>query len=215
LGIDRLFLYEGSPALITTCLKKIALAAGIIFVFPLVLFVWIGRAFNTESVFDMVAQGISLLPGIPGNYLRLGFYILTLRSVKPNVVIQFVTFFTIRTASIGSNVCIGAYSIIGNAEIEDGVLIGSRVSLMSGKYQHGGGIVQSSASGEGRFERITIGEKTWIGEGSIVGANIGRGCVVAAGSVVMRDIPNGYLVSGNPAKLVRISSWSTSLSPKS
>ncbi|MCP5007919.1 MAG: acyltransferase, partial [Planctomycetes bacterium] len=53
------------------------------------------------------------------------------------------------------------------------------------------------------FEKISIGEDTWIGNGSVVMANIGKKCIVGAGSVVTKDVEEYSIVAGNPAKLLK------------
>jgi serine acetyltransferase len=52
---------------------------------------------------------------------------------------------------------------------------------------------------------IKIGKGVFIGARCIVlkGVTIGDGAVIGAGSVVSQDIPAGFLVVGNPARLVR------------
>jgi len=53
---------------------------------------------------------------------------------------------------------------------------------------------------------ITLEEGVWVGTNSIIlsGVTIGKGAVVAAGSVVTKDVRAGCLVSGIPARLIRI-----------
>jgi acetyltransferase-like isoleucine patch superfamily enzyme len=55
---------------------------------------------------------------------------------------------------------------------------------------------------------ITIGDNVWIGGGSIVcpGVVIGDEAVVSAGSVVVSDVPPRTIVSGNPARMVALTS---------
>jgi acetyltransferase-like isoleucine patch superfamily enzyme len=117
------------------------------------------------------------------------------------VRIAFGSFFSSRTADVGNHVTVGGYCIIGNVKIGDHVLIASRVSLMSGKYQHGSALTSAPASPDGG---ISIGNRTWVGEGSIVAASVGSDCIVAAGSVVMRDVPDGHMAAGNPARPMKM-----------
>lgn len=53
---------------------------------------------------------------------------------------------------------------------------------------------------------ISVGDDAWIGFGSIIlgGVRIGNGAVVGAGSVVTKDVPDGGIVTGNPARLVKM-----------
>lgn len=70
-----------------------------------------------------------------------------------------------------------------------------------------------------RYARVAVGDDVFIGAGAIIlpGVSIGTRCVVGAGSVVTRSVPTGYVVAGNPAKIVtsydelmcRVSKWAT------
>ena len=166
---------------------------------PLILLTELLSIFGSEAGFNFCANGLSLLPGKIGEYLRLGYYKATLKSIEPDVAIGFGTFFSKRSAEVGSNVSIGAYCIIGNATIGDGTMIASRVSLLSGKHQHGD-LKKGFNNPEPIFEKIKIGCKVWIGEGSIVAADIGANAIVGMGSVVTRSIPVNSIVAGNPAR---------------
>jgi acetyltransferase-like isoleucine patch superfamily enzyme len=55
----------------------------------------------------------------------------------------------------------------------------------------------------GEFNKISIGENSWVGNGAIIMANVGRDCIIGAGTVVTNDIPAGSIVAGNPGKVVR------------
>lgn len=187
----------------TTILKRAALVTSIILVSPLYAIAQAGWMFRGDELFAFGAQTLSLVPGLPGDYLRLAFYFLTLERTGKDVRVGFGSVFSKRGAEVGNRVNIGGYCILGNASIGDDVLIASRVSLLSGKYQHGGALVAAASAPQ---TRIRIGDRTWIGEGAIVAADVGKDCVVAAGSVVMRDVPDGYMAAGNPARLMKLGS---------
>ncbi len=53
---------------------------------------------------------------------------------------------------------------------------------------------------------ISVGEMAWVCSNSFVGpgVKIGKGAVVSAGSVVMSDVPPWHIVSGNPAKFLKV-----------
>ena len=183
-------------------LKRAALCIAIILVSPFILFTMFGRLIGKESpAFVIASQGLSILPGLPGDYLRRAYYMYTLKCVGRDAVISFGSIFSKSSAELGDYVIIGEYCVVGNVRLGDHVLVASRVSLMSGKYQHGSALVPTP---DCPFRWINIGSRTWIGEGAIVAADVGADCIVAAGSVVMRDIPDGYMAAGNPAKLIRM-----------
>ena len=159
------------------------------------------RLSGRENWFSGIASLLSLVPGQIGNLLRLGFYRFTLERCSLEASFQFGTRFSHRTARVGRDVVIGADCCVGTATIGDHVLIGSKVSLLSGGRQHDvSDPAQDVTGADGVFERIHIGTNTWIGDGAIIMADVGTRCVVAAGSVVFRRVPDGRTVMGNPAR---------------
>ena len=177
-----------------------------IIVLPLIIIVKLEEHITrSEKLFQMSGQFLSLFPGFIGDTLRLGFYFFTLKKCSKDICICFGSLIPHRDTAIGKNSVIGAYSIIGRAEIGEGVLISSRVSILSGKHQHMPGVNENTFSEATiRYDKVKIGSNTWIGEGSIVLANIGKNCLVAAGSIVFKKIQPAVTVAGNPARVVAI-----------
>lgn len=171
-----------------------------IIVSPLILVARFCFFFNFEGFFSAFACFLSLIPGKTGSYIRLSYYKGTLKKISFNVVIGFGSFFSRPSAEVGKNVVIGGYCILGNVTIMDDVLIASRVSIPSGKYQHGSSKVFSEDLSTSQFDKITIGSRTWIGEGAIVLSSVGDDCIISAGSIVTRPILDGFIVAGNPAR---------------
>ena len=95
----------------------------------------------------------------------------------------------------------GSYCIIGTASIANDVMLASRISITSGKRQHFDDSGKLSAAP--RFDRVLIGEKTWIGEGAIILADVGSYCIVSAGTVIIRETGDRQLLAGNPGKAIR------------
>lgn len=157
-----------------------------------------------EQVFCAASQAFSLLPGKAGEYLRREFYVHALESCATDCCISFGTLFSHATTRVGKGTYIGANCMIGTAAIGEHVLIGSNVDILSGRRQHG---IEDSETligeQERRFQRIEIGDNSWIGNSAVIMADVGKGCVVGAGTVVVKPVEDYSVVAGNPAKLIR------------
>lgn len=187
----------------TRVLKVLAFAVALVLVAPLVLISWIERRVSrSEQVFALIAQLLALAPGLPGAYVRGAYYFGTLQDCSWETHIGFGSMFVHREASLARHASMGAYCVIGHACIGEATMIGSRVSIPSGKRQHldRDGSLSSS---EGSFERVSVGSGTWVGEGAILLASVGKRCIVSAGAVVTREMPDDTVVAGNPAQPVR------------
>ncbi len=182
--------------------KKVIAGFAMIVVSPLIVVARIGSACGSDSAFVALGCLVSLVPGRTGSYLRVGYYMGTLRRMSPEAQIGFGSFFSKRTAEVGRLVRMGAYCIIGSVRIEDEVTIASRVTMTSGRHQHGRA---SSGVDHGQpvFNNISVGARSWIGEGSIIMAAVGESCIVGAGSVVVKPVLSQTAVAGNPATVLR------------
>ena len=182
--------------------KRSVLALAVLIVSPLIALARLERALaGSEHLFVACGQALALLPGRSGSFLRLGYYRFTLRECSTDAIVGFGSYFSHHQARLGRNVSIGAYCVLGMADIGDEVMIASRVSIPSGKRQHldaDGQITRAS-----HLESVSIGRSSWVGEGVIVLASVGEACIVSAGAVVLKEMPPRSLVGGNPAKVVR------------
>jgi acetyltransferase-like isoleucine patch superfamily enzyme len=126
-----------------------------------------------------------------------------------NKEIQDVTVFTPiyinygKHINIGKNVFINfdcTFLALGGITIEDDVLIGPKVSLITENHplnpQERNGLV-------GR--PIHIKKNAWIGASATIlpGVTIGKNAVIAAGAVVSKDVPDNTVVGGIPAKFIK------------
>lgn len=70
----------------------------------------------------------------------------------------------------------------------------------------GGGDMAGRPSMPGPGPDTVIGHDVWIGQGARIlpGARIGSGVIVGAGAVVSGQVPDYAIVSGNPARVVRM-----------
>lgn len=181
-------------------LDRIVLGALQVALAPLLLGCWIERRWGGgERWFGACGELLSLVPGWAGSMVRKAFYRATLRACAAHAYIGFGVLLVHRAAAVGRDVYIGPYSIVGAAQLGDGVKIASRVSILSGRHQHDAGPGEA-ASAAPHLSEVSIGAGAWIGEGAIVMANVGARSVVGAGSVVVRDVGEGATVVGNPAR---------------
>ena len=147
---------------------------------------------------------MSIFPGMTGNYLRAGFYFLSFKKCSKDFTITFGTLFSTPNCEIGQYVYIGANCMISDSVIEDDVLIGSNVHILSGKHIHDYSQTDVPARlQKGSVKTIRVGQNSWIGNGAIIMADLGKGCVVGSGSVVTKDIEDYSLAVGNPARVIR------------
>ena len=108
-----------------------------------------------------------------------------------------------RHITIGKNVFINfncTFLALGGITIEDDVLIGPNVSLITETHpldpqQRQGLIVKP----------VHIRKNAWIGANATIlaGVTVGENSVVAAGAVVSKDVPDNTIVGGVPAKVIK------------
>jgi len=186
--------------------KKLGNLLCVIGVSPFALLSWLERRVNPECevVFCFFAQFFSMMPGIPGIFLRRAYYSLTTEECSLHCNIGFGSLFTHRQVRIERGVSIGNYCVIGSVHIGQDCEIASRVSITSGKQQH-----RLSAEGKwtpfesSNMQRVIIGNDVWLGEGAIVLDDVGSNSLIAAGSVVSKATGPGVLAAGNPAKAIK------------
>lgn len=185
--------------------KKIMKNIAIILVMPLYIILCLSDSIKkSDYVFQACSQFLSLFPGIPGNYLRQQFYCLSLAECYDDCCIEFGTRLNQRGIELGHRVYIGTNCCIGLCRLEDDVMLGSNVDLLSGKNQHFfDNICMPIREQGGVLEKIIVGQDCWLGNSSVVMANVGQKTIVAAGSVVVKNMPSYSIVGGNPAKVLR------------
>lgn len=119
------------------------------------------------------------------------------------------TFYTPFSSNYGKNITLGKNIFInqncqmldlGGITIEDDVLIGPRVNLLSETHP-----VEVDSRKALIGKPIHIKKGAWVGGGATLlpGVTIGEHSVVAAGAVVSKDVPDRTVVAGIPAKKVK------------
>ena len=105
--------------------------------------------------------------------------------------------------TIGKNVFINfdcTFLALGGITIEDDVLIGPKVSLITESHP------LNPKERKGLMGKpIVIKKNAWIGANATIlpGVTIGENAVVAAGAVVSKDVPDNTIVGGIPAKFIK------------
>ncbi|SMC61609.1 DapH/DapD/GlmU-related protein [Pedobacter nyackensis] len=108
-----------------------------------------------------------------------------------------------RFITIGKNVFINhacSFLDMGGITIEDEVLIGPRVNLVTENHPLDPNDRRTLIT-----KPITIKRRAWIGAGATIlpGVTIGENAVVAAGAVVSKDVPDNMIVGGVPASVIK------------
>ena len=196
---------SGSPSPRRSVLKRALDAVAQVLVLPFVGLHALLRLASRrpDPLFQAFSQFFSLAPGLPGDYLRRAFYRLTIRSCAEECSIQFGTIFATSDVSIGYGVYVGANCNIGHCSIGDDTLLGSNVTILSGKRQHNFARLDVPIRFQGgEYRSLSIGRDVWIGNGAIVAEDIGDQAVVAAGAVVVKPVEPRSIVGGNPATVI-------------
>ncbi len=154
-------------------------------------------------MFSFFSQTVSLVPGLPGDYVRVAYHRMTLDECPSDCRISFGTFFAQSSVTLGHGVYIGAYCVIARCTIGQHTQIASHVQIFGGGQQHSrdeqGRILGAD---EAAFVSIQIGEDCWVGASAIVMAEVGPRTTIGAGAVVPRPIPGGVVAVGNPARVI-------------
>jgi acetyltransferase-like isoleucine patch superfamily enzyme len=149
----------------------------------------LSAALNTSTDIDQIRDRLSEIIGTP-------------LDKSTRVFIPFHTNFG-KFIRIGRNVFINhgcTFLDLGGITIEDEVLIGPKVNLLS----EGHPLVP-----DGRkvleLNRVLIKRNAWIGAAATIlpGVSVGENAVVAAGALVTKDVPDNTVVGGVPAKVIR------------
>src|SRR5215470_16550219 len=100
---------------------------------------------------------------------------------------------------IGNNVRIHSQAFIPEFSVlEDDAWIGPNVVLTNAKYPLSPGVKEAL-----KGPRIKRGAKIGANATILPGVIIGENALVGAGAVVIKDVPDGFVVVGNPARIIR------------
>ena len=102
----------------------------------------------------------------------------------------------IKKSKVGERCEINAGTYIENPTIGNNVQIGPNCSIVGVTHDFSA----KGISHEDIFERVSVGDETWIGASVVIlpGFKIGKNVVIGAGSIVGRDIPDNHRYVGSP-----------------
>lgn len=150
------------------------------------------------------SQVLSLVPGLPGQYLRRAFLARVLRGgCAPSAAIEFGTLFSQVGSRIDERVYIGPRCHLGHVHLERDVLLAAGVHVPSGPHTHGTDLSAPIHDQPGNLRIVRIGAGSWIGSNAVIMADVGCNSIVGAGAVVTRPLPDRVLAAGVPARIVR------------
>lgn len=186
-------------------LKAAANAIATVLVLPLLASYMVRAAvLGKDRALEGSTQTLSLIPGLPGQFLRRAFLARVLDGgCAFSATIEFGTIFSQAGARIEENVYVGPRCFLGLVHLERDVLIAAAVHIPSGPHTHGTDPSRPIREQEGNRRLVRIGAGSWVGSNAVVLADVGRDTVVAAGAVVTHPIPDGVVAAGVPARIVR------------
>jgi virginiamycin A acetyltransferase len=186
-------------------LKTMARGVAFVVIMPaLVSFAVRAMILGGDRAIEGSTQMLSLVPGLPGQYLRRAFLSRTLAGCASSAVISFGTIFSKSGARLDERAFVGPGCYLGLVHIERDVLIGSGVHITSGRHTHGTGDASAPIRDQpGERSLVRIGAGAWIGSAAVVMADVGANSIVGAGAVVTEPIPESVVAAGVPAKVIR------------
>lgn len=162
------------------------------------------RVIGRDRAFQATSEALSLVPGLPGQYLRRAFLASTSAGCGAEAVVAFGAVFSSPLVKLDANAYVGPHCDIGWAHIERDVLVAAGVYIPSGPLTHGTSRLDVAIREQpGTPVCVHVREGAWIGNGAIVLADVGRHAIVAAGAVVTTPVPDFAVVAGVPARVVR------------
>ena len=191
---------------VKTFLKAAARGAAALATAPLVpSFTCRAAVFGRDRALEGSMQWLSLIPGLPGQYIRRAFLSRVLDGCHETAVVECGTTLSRAGTRLDEHAYVGPACRLGLVHIERNVLIASGVHIPSGPSTHRIDDLSRPIREQGRGERLVrIGAGAWIGEAAVVMADVGADAVVGAGAVVTHPVPPRAIVAGVPARVIRV-----------
>lgn len=174
---------------------RLAEMTGTVLVLPLVV------AWRAGLVsFHAIGQGLSLVPGAAGVFVRREWYASALDRCGARLTVQFGSVIHKPGARVGDNCYIGEHNNIGLVDLGDDFMSASHVVIVSGRHTHE--FTRRDLPmrlQQSHFERITVGADVWVGAAAVISADIRDHTIVAAGAVVTKSFDEWQILGGVPA----------------
>ncbi len=163
---------------------------------------------------NLLLKGIPVIYNAKGAKLEIGNGVTVKSSFLSNLVGLYsrtiiVTRATGAVIKIGNNVGISGATIYARDRIEigDDTMIGGNVKILDNDF-HPVELEDRHSQDKSKVKArpVTIGKNCFIGVNSIIlkGTELGDNCVVGAGAVVVGRFPANSVITGNPAKVIRV-----------
>lgn len=179
-------------------------AIATIAVAPALLSFWIRSALvGRDRALVGSTQALSLIPGLPGQYLRRAFLMRVIAYCGPNAVIEFGVLLSQTGCRIDDYAYIGPRCHLGLVHIGKNAMLAAGVHIPSGPRTHGTETGTPMREQEGAGRLVSIGEGAWVGSNAVIMADIGRDSIVGAGAVVTKPLPDKVIAGGVPARIIR------------
>jgi virginiamycin A acetyltransferase len=186
-------------------LKRLARGLATLIVLPqVVTFTVRASLMGADRALEGSTQLLSLVPGLPGQYLRRAFLARVLSGgCAPSAAIEFGTLFSKVGARIDDNVYVGPRCQLGLVHLEANVLLAAGVHIPSGPHTHGSDPSAPIRDQPGSRRLVRVGAGSWVGSNAVVLADVGRDTIVGAGAVVTSALPDRVVAAGVPARVIR------------
>jgi acetyltransferase-like isoleucine patch superfamily enzyme len=186
-------------------IKNIARGIAFIAVLPSLVSYGLKRVFiGADRALEGSSQALSLVPGLPGRYMRQVFFSSVLARCSSTVVIEFGTLFSQCGAHLDDRVYIGPRCHLGLVHIGAYTMLGPGVQIPSGAHTHGHTSVDAPIQSQGLSRQLVhIGDGCWIGANAVIMADVGAHTIIGAGAVVTRPIPSNVVAAGSPARVIK------------
>ena len=146
---------------------------------------------------------LALVPGSVGIWWRRCWYQRTLERCGEKLCANWMSVIFMPGTSVGSNVYLGPFSSVIEAQIGDNVMIGTNVAVARGSRQHGFARLDIPMNRQvGQPIKPNIGDDVWIGTAAVILADVAPGSVVGAGAVVTRTFEPRTVLAGIPARVI-------------